>query len=127
MDHPQHDAGSEDLAQLIKSLMDDYKVNQSEIARRIGVHVSTVNTWVHRKRGQGRGPSADVLRNLSQEFPRYSEERVFAAAGRKRPGPLAAEDERELLELFKGLTEEQQEFTKTQIRALVESNRTTLS
>ncbi|MFI2078632.1 winged helix-turn-helix transcriptional regulator [Streptomyces triculaminicus] len=122
-----HEDDAEDLAQLIRLIEGDYDVSQSEIARRIGVSVSTVNTWAHRKRGRGRGPNPDTLRRLAAEFPRFSEERVFAAAGRKRPGPLSPDAEERVLEMFRRLTAEQQKITLAQMGALDEMNRTTLS
>lgn len=118
---------SEDLAQLIVALKDQYGVSESEIARRIGVHVSTVNNWVHRKRGSGRGPNPNTLRKLAETFPAFTVERVFAAAGRKTPGPLSPDARDRLLALFEELTEEQQTLIETQVRAVVEGNRSSTS
>jgi transcriptional regulator with XRE-family HTH domain len=118
---------TEDLAQLLTRLKDDYGVSESEIARRISVSPATVNNWVRRKRGTGRGPNPEKLRALHEAFPRFTEAEIFAAAGRKTPGPLAPEAEARLLELFRGLTAEQQEFTETQLRALNEHNHSALS
>ncbi|MFD8407219.1 helix-turn-helix domain-containing protein [Streptomyces anulatus] len=114
---------TEDLAQLLARLKDEYGVNDSQIAAAIGVSVSTVNTWVHRKRQ----PRPDALRALAAAYPKFSEDQVFAAAGRKTPGPLAPEAEERLLELFRGLTAEQQELQEIQLRALNEHNRSALS
>ncbi|GGP55494.1 helix-turn-helix domain-containing protein [Streptomyces abikoensis] len=122
-----HQDGVEDLAHLIRLIADHYQVSQSEIARRVGVSVSAVNTWVNRKRGGHRGPSADTLRKLAAAFPAFTEERIFAAAGRKRPGPLSPDAEQRILKLFRELTEEQQVITEAQMRALGDLNRTTLS
>jgi transcriptional regulator with XRE-family HTH domain len=118
---------TEDLAQLLSRLKDEYGVSESEIARRIGVSAATVNNWVRRKRGTGRGPNPEKLRALHREFPKFSEDQIFAAAGRKTPGPLSPDAEERLLELFRGLTKEQQEITETQMRALNESNHRALS
>lgn len=113
---------TEDLAQLIARLKSEYDVTETEIARRIGVSASAVNTWVNRKRGTGRGPKAESLRALAREFPKFTEDEIFAAAGRKVPGPLSPDAEERLLQLYRGLTAEQQAFTETQMRALAEHN-----
>lgn len=114
----------EDFAQLLITLKAEYRVSESELARRIGVSAPTVNNWVNRKRGQGRrGPHPDKLRAISREFPKFTEDRVFASVGRKRPGPLTPAAEEHLLQLFRGLTEEQQALTEIQLRALNDSNR----
>lgn len=123
--HEQQPA--EDLAQLIARLKDAYGVSDSEIARRIGVAPATVNSWVHRKRGTGRGPNKDKLRALHREFPSFTEAEIFAAAGRLTPGPLSPDARERILALIEELTEEQQEMTEVQIRALVERNRSTPS
>ncbi|MCQ6250856.1 helix-turn-helix domain-containing protein [Streptomyces malaysiensis] len=115
---------TEDLAQLLARLKSEYDVNESEIARRIGVAPATVNAWVNRKRGTGRGPNPVKLRALAQAFPKFTEAQIFAAAGRKAPGPLSPEDEEDLLKLFGRLTKEQQEMLKIQARALGDSNQT---
>lgn len=114
---------TEDLAQLLARLKDEYGVNDSQIATSIGVAVSTVNTWVHRKRQ----PRPDALRALAAAYPKFTEERVFAAAGRKVPGPLSPAAEERLLELFRGLTAEQQEIKELELRALNEHNRSAIS
>lgn len=113
---------AENLAQLIKRLRDTYQVSQSEIARRIGVAPATISSWTLGKRGTKRGPSRDHLRALAREFPKFTEDEIFAAAGRETPGPLSPDAEARLLELFKGLTKEQQEFTETLVRTLNETN-----
>jgi transcriptional regulator with XRE-family HTH domain len=107
-----------DFAQVLADLMDDYKVNGSEVARRIGVHHSTVATWLHRTRV----PRNDAILKLAAEFPRYSVKVLTDAAGRKAPGPIAPERAERLLELFEGLTEEQQAMMEIQAKALRDSN-----
>lgn len=113
----------EDFAQLLARLKSEYDVSDSEVARRTGVHVSTVNTWIHRKRK----PRPEALEALADAFDTFSREEIFAAAGRETPGPLSADDKREILELLAYLTAEQQELQKIQIRAIVERNRSALS
>ncbi|MEU1122171.1 helix-turn-helix transcriptional regulator [Streptomyces sp. NPDC005899] len=119
--HEQQPA--EDLAQLIARLKDTYGVSDSEIARRIGVAPATVNSWVHRKRGGTRGPNKEKLRALAAAFPKFTEAEIFAAAGRAAPGPLSDDARVRILALIEELTEDQQEMTEVQIRALVERNR----
>ncbi|MFB7845459.1 helix-turn-helix domain-containing protein [Streptomyces sp. NPDC056053] len=121
------DATPEDLAQLLARLKDECGVTESEIARRIGVSPATVNNWIRRKRGTGRGPNPEKLRAIHREFPSFSEEEIFAAAGRKTPGALSPAAEERLLELFRGLTAEQQEIKELELRALNEHNRSALS
>lgn len=114
---------TEDLAQLLARLKDDYGVNDSQIAAAVGVSVSTVNTWVHRKRS----PRPDAIRAIAAAYPTYTEDMLFAAAGRKTPGPLSPDAEQRLLELFRGLTAEQQEIKELELRALNEHNRSAMS
>jgi transcriptional regulator with XRE-family HTH domain len=109
----------EDFAQILQRLKDKHGVSDSEIARRTGLHVSTVNSWVHRKRV----PRPDAIRDLAAAFPDFTEEELSAAAGRKMPGPLTPEREERILELIRGLTAEQQAFTEAQLRGLNEANR----
>lgn len=115
---------TEDLAQLLARLKSEYDVNESEISRRIGVSPATVNAWVHRKRGTGRGPNREKLIALAREFPKFTEAEIFAAAGRESPGPYDEDAEARVLELYRGLTEEQQRAKVVEMRALNEMNRT---
>lgn len=108
----------EDFAQILARLMDDYGVSGSEVARRIDVSVSTVNTWVHRKRV----PRGEAIKKLADAFPRFAETDLAAAAGRKAPGPLSPDRERRIMELIRGLTPEQQEIKEIELRALNEAN-----
>lgn len=114
---------TEDLAQLIARLKSTYDVNESEIARAIGVAPATVNSWVNRKRGTGRGPNPDKLRRLHEQYPKFSEGEIFAAAGRRTPGPLDTDAEERILRLYRGLTDEQQRVTEIQLKALNEANK----
>jgi transcriptional regulator with XRE-family HTH domain len=114
---------TEDLAQLLARLKAEYGVNESEIARRIDVAPATVNAWVHRKRGTGRGPNREKLRALAREFPKFTEDEIFSAAGRATPGPLAPDREARALEYFRDLTEQQQRDQLVQMRALGEANK----
>lgn len=115
---------AEDFAQILARLKSEYgSISDSEIARRVGVSVSTVNTWVHRKRE----PRPDSIRALAREFPKFSEADLFAAVGRQAPGPLSPDASERLLTLFGQLTKEQQELQEIQIKAVVERNHRTSS
>lgn len=118
-----HEERTEDLAQLLARLKSTYDVNESEIARRIGVAPATVNAWVHRRRGTGRGVAAKNLRALAEQFPRFTLEEISAAAGRTTPGSLDADAEARILEYWRGLTAEQQRMKEIELRALNEANK----
>lgn len=106
------------------ALMKEYGVNESEISRAIGVHTSTVYKWTSGERGAQRGPRADALRKLAARYPKFTEERIFAAVGRRVPADLNAEAEARVLGYFRELTAEQQEMFEVQARATAEWNRT---
>lgn len=115
---------TEDFAQLLARLKDHYGVNESEIARRIGVAPATVNSWTNRTRGGKRGVRPSSIRALAEAFPDFTEDEIFRAAGRETPGPLSADAEARILELYRGLTEEQQRMKEVEMRALNEMNQT---
>lgn len=115
---------TEDFAQLLARLKDHYGVNESEIARRIGVAPATVNSWTNRTRGGKRGVRPSSIRALAEAFPNFTEDEIFRAAGRETPGPVSADAEARILELYRGLTEEQQRMKEVEMRALNEMNRT---
>lgn len=115
----------EDLPHLIQWIKDQSGDTDSGIARRIGVAPSTVNAWILARRGQGRGPAPKTLRALAAAYANIglTEERVFAAVGRRKPGPLSEERNKRLLALLDEMTEEQQRMMELQARAVVEDNR----
>ena len=115
---------TEDLAQLLARLKSTYDVNESEIARRIGVAASTVNSWVNRTRGGKRGVRPATIRALAEAFPKFTEEEIARAAGRETPGPMNPDGEQRILELYRGLTAEQKRMKEVEMRALNELNRT---
>ncbi|MFF6781364.1 helix-turn-helix domain-containing protein [Streptomyces sp. NPDC012510] len=114
---------TEDLAQLLARLKAERDLSDSEIGRRIGVATSTVNSWVHRKRGTGRGPAQKNLEALAREF-NLDRDAVFRAASRTSPGPYDAEGEARILELYRGLTKDQRRAKEVEMVALNEMNRT---
>lgn len=113
---------TEDLASLIQWIKDTTRDSESAISRRIGVSPAAVNSWVRGTRGTGRGPNREALRRLAAEY-KISEDRVFAAAGRRAPGPLSPDAKQRLLALFEELTEEQQRIKEIELRALADANR----
>lgn len=118
---PERPHADETFAQALAALKDEYGTNEPKIADRIGVHVSTVNNWANGKAN----PRPAAIRALAAEFPKFTEERLFAAVGRKAPGPLSPDREAELIEYFRGLTEQQQRDQLVQAKALRDSNQST--
>lgn len=113
----------EDFAQALAALKQEYRATDSDIARNVGVSSAAVGTWVHRKRK----PRRENVVALAQAYPKFTEERLFAALGREAPGPLDTPAEERLLELFRELTAEQQEMKEVEMRALAERNRSKFS
>ncbi|CAM5592401.1 helix-turn-helix domain-containing protein [Streptomyces purpurascens] len=111
-------AAEETFAQVLRALKDEYGVSESEVARRIGGHVSTVNNWAH---GKAR-PRPAAVRALAREFPRFTEQRLFAAMGKRAPAPLSPDQRDAVLEVFDRLTAEQQEMLLIQARAVADNN-----
>jgi transcriptional regulator with XRE-family HTH domain len=110
-------ASSETVAQVLAAIKDEYGLTETEIANRIGGHVSTVNKWAHGKAA----PRQPALLKLAALFPKYKR-RLFAAAGKRAPAPLTADRREEVLREFDRLTAEQQEIILTQVRAVADSN-----
>lgn len=119
METPQADRPSDEtFAQVLAAIKDDYGVNDSQVAKRIGAHVSTVNNWAHGKAN----PRAGAIRALAREFPKFTEERLFAAIGKRAPAPLSPDRKAEVLDVFDKLTEEQQQMLLIQAKAVADSN-----
>lgn len=110
---------AEDFPQLLKRLKDEYKVTEQQIGDAIGVHGSTVNFWVNRKRK----PRPTALRALAKAYPKFTEAELFAATDRATPGDLGPDAEERILGLIRGLTAEQQHAQEAQLRALNEWNK----
>jgi transcriptional regulator with XRE-family HTH domain len=109
---------AEDFPQLLKRLKDEYNVTEQEIGDAIGVHVSTVNFWVNRKRK----PRPAALRALAKAYPKFTEAQLFEATDRATPGDLGPDAAERILSLIRGLTAEQQHAQEAQLRALKEWN-----
>lgn len=117
------DERTETLAQLIAELKAEYKVNEPQIAAATGVSVSTINYWASGKRGGKMGPRRSSLEALHAAYPKFSRERIFAAAKRYVPGPMDAAAEERILGIFRDLTDEQRKLMETQWRPVAEQNR----
>ena len=113
----------EDFAQLLAALKDEYQANDTDVAKAVGVSSAAVGTWVHRRRK----PRRAAVVALAKAYPKFTEERLFAALGREAPGPVDAAGEEELFQLFRELTADQQEMKKIEMRALGERNRSKFS
>lgn len=118
-DHPD-----ENFPQLIARIRAEYGVTEPQIAEAIGVSVSAVNTWTSGKRGLKKGPRTATLEALAAAYPKFSRERIFAAAKRQAPGPLDEDEEARVLEVFRDLTEDQRRIFFVQMRAVADTNRT---
>lgn len=104
----------ETLAQLIRRVQDERpELTQTEIARRVGVSVSAVNTWVNSARVPSRKSCDKIADALG-----IDRERVFAAAKRRAPGPLSPDAEERILELYRRLSAEEQRIVERQLVAL---------
>lgn len=108
----------ETFAQAFALLKDEYGVNDSEVARTIGAHVSTVNNWVHGKAN----PRPAAIRALASAYPKFTEGRLFAAIGKRAPAPQTDREREETLKILDRLTEEQRRMLLIQARAVADSN-----
>ncbi|MFI1021306.1 helix-turn-helix domain-containing protein [Streptomyces olivaceus] len=113
------DHDDETFAQVLAELMTTYKVNQSDVARAVGGSPSTVSTWINGRKV----PRDDAIRRLAEAYPRYTVQRLSAAAGRKAPAPLTPDRRDRVLGYMDQLTEEQQQFLEIQAKALADSNK----
>ena len=113
----------EDFAQALAALKDQFQVSDSDIARAIGVSSAAVGTWVHRQRK----PRRESIEALAAAYPAFGRDRLFRAAERETPGPVAAEARERLMALFEELTAEQQEMKEIEMQALAERNRSKFS
>jgi transcriptional regulator with XRE-family HTH domain len=104
----------ETLAQLIRRVQDRHPdLTQTEIAKRAGVSVSAVNTWVHGSRTPSRKSCDKIADALGVD-----RDLVFAAAKRRTPGPLSPNAEERILGLYRRLSAEEQRIVERQLMAL---------
>lgn len=108
----------ETFAQVLAELMAEYKANQSDIARTLDMSPSAVSLWLNGRKT----PRDAALRKLAEAYPKYTVQRLTAAAGRKAPAPLTPDRREAVLAAFDRLTEEQQELLLIQARAVADSN-----
>ncbi|NUS86361.1 MAG: XRE family transcriptional regulator [Streptomyces sp.] len=119
METPQSAASTtESFDDVLADIKDAEGVSDSEIARRMELHVSTVNNWALGKAI----PRQNALLGLAALFPKYKR-RLFQAAGRKPTAPLTPNRRERVLKMFDRLTEEQQDIMLIQGEALGDSNR----
>jgi transcriptional regulator with XRE-family HTH domain len=114
------DSAAEDLSHLIRRIMAERDLSQTEVARRSGLSNATISAWVRGTRG-GRRPRPEYLEKLADGLgvPRDT---VFDAASLAVPGPLSPDAEERILQLYRRLTAEQQQFVETTAKALAEGN-----
>jgi transcriptional regulator with XRE-family HTH domain len=108
----------ETFAQVLAALKDAYGIKEPAIAERLDVHVSTVNNWANGKAN----PRAKYIRALAEAYPKFTEERLFAAIGKRAPAPLTPDGREAVLKVFDRLTEEQQQMLLIQANAVADSN-----
>lgn len=119
METPQADHPTDEtFAQVLAAIKDAYSIKEPKIAERIGVHVSTVNNWANGKAN----PRAAAIRALAREFPKFTEERLFAAVGKRAPAPQTQDEREEALAVLDRLTEEQRRMLLIQAKAVADSN-----
>lgn len=110
-DTAAHDARPDDtLSSLLQRVFAEHpELTQKEVADRAGISKGTLNTWVLGTRGGAGRLNSQALRALANALPReYTVAQVFAAAGRRAPGPLNTERRDKLVGAFSELTERQQ-------------------
>lgn len=99
------DGEHQDIAALLKRVMGETGMSQSDIAERSGIHMATLNAWVTRRRAPGRGPrTAEMLRSLAGALPGITVAEIFEAAGRRVPAGLSPEGEQRMLAIYRGLS-----------------------
>lgn len=114
---PERPPVDETFAQVLAAIKDDQDIKEPAIAERLGVHVSTVNTWANGKAV----PRPATVRALGDAYPKFRD-RLLAAVGRKVPAPLTEGGRERVLRVFDRLTEEQQQMMLIQAEAVANSN-----
>jgi transcriptional regulator with XRE-family HTH domain len=99
----KRDGAVEDLAALIKRVMDERGLTQKAIAEASGIPVATLSAWVTRRRGTAGRIDGSVLRRLAEALG-VTPRDVFEAAGRRPPADLDAAREEKLLRLYRDMS-----------------------
>jgi transcriptional regulator with XRE-family HTH domain len=108
--HAARPDDTDTLSSLLQRVFAEHpELTQKEVADRAGISKGTLNTWVLGTRGGAGRLNSEALRALANALPReYTVAQVFAAAGRRAPGPLNVERRDKLVGAFSELTERQQ-------------------
>lgn len=114
---PHDAADDETFAQVIVAIKRDQGISEPAIADRIGVHVSTVNTWVLSKAT----PRNATVLALCEAYPKFRT-RLLAAVGRRVPLPQTEDERERTLRVLDRLTEEQRRMFLIQAEAVADSN-----
>lgn len=118
------DRQAEGMAALLKRVMAQTGMTQSEIAERSEIPLATVNAWITGRRSPGKGPkAATMLRRLADVLPGVTVKDVFEAAGRTVPGPVTPEGQQLILDLYRTLSPGRQKLAEQMLRALAAEER----
>ena len=109
----------DDLAALIRRVMDERDWTITTIARRSHLPTSTVHSWKNGDRATGsRGPSPDKLRQLAAGLGLTPAE-VFEAAGRRVPATLPPDEERRFFHLLRAIAPEDRKVIEATMEAML--------
>lgn len=101
--------GDEDLAALLKRVLREADVTQRVLSEKSGVPISTISSWMTRRRGTTGRTDSDKLRAVAEALTGFTTvAEVFEAAGRWVPGELSQEREEKLLKSFRAMTPQAQ-------------------
>lgn len=119
METPEPNAPAEEtFAQVLAALKRTYGVSEPKIADAVGVHVSTVNNWINGKAE----PRAKYVRALAAAYPKFDEDRLFWALGKRAPAPQTDDEREETLKILDRMTLEQRRMLLIQAKAVADSN-----
>jgi transcriptional regulator with XRE-family HTH domain len=109
-DHHTRPEPPENLSTLLQRVFAEHsELTQKGVGERAGIPLATLNAWVTGYRGAAGRIKPETLRALAKALPpEYTVARVYAAAGRRMPGPSNAELRERLIGIFEELTDRQQ-------------------
>lgn len=94
-------------------------MTQTELAKRSGIPLATINSWIRGKRGmEGRGPEPDALRAVASAL-NLPVETVFRAAGRWLPQEEDLTREQIILSMWRTLGPRDRALIEAILRAMV--------